>query len=285
MLMSIFGLHAQKTFLQSEWRDSSITIDGSAADWHPPFNYSDSKIKSQLSIRNDSSFLYVCLRTSDQQTQMKITRAGMTVGFDMRGGKKQSSAVGFPLPSSFTMEMPEPGSEEQPKRPDMQKIKMEVLAAMKDMHIQKMLNIPDGDLPLDNPLDIRAAINWDTDNILSYELKIPFGVFYKETITAQDTVKAMSLFITINGINLPAPPAGMDASDGGNSGSPGMGGIGGPPGGGGMGGPPAGGMGGPPGGGMGGAQGGDAGIPPGVSHMMEMSKSQETMFRFKLSYR
>lgn len=263
VLMAIHS-SAQKNVLQSQWRDSVITIDGNSSDWSHPLPYADSKIKAQIGVRNDGSFLYLCLSTSDEQTQLKIMRAGMTVGFDVKGNKKQLSAIQFPLPSNATMELPEPGNDEQPKIPDFGKVKREALVAQKELHTQKLVNIPDGNLPLDNSLDIRAAINWDKDNVLCYELKIPLGTFYKETISATDTDRLINLCIIINGLTLPPPPVGMEG--------PPDGGMGGGPGG------PPGGMGGPPSGGMG-------DMPPGLAKMFEMAKSLETCIRFRLRYK
>ena len=186
-----------------------------------------------------------------------------------------------PLQTHSTMEMPEPeaGESMEPKKIDKHKIKLSAMTNQKEMRIQGLLNIPDGLLPHDNLLEIRTAINWDKDDILTYELKIPFSVFWKESLSASDTIKPISIGIVINGLDLPTPPSGMDGSADGGTGAPSGGMGGGPPGGGMGGGPPGGGMGGgPPGGDMGGA-------PPGMGRMMEMAKSQETWIKLKLSFR
>jgi hypothetical protein len=275
---------AQKNVTHAQQRDTTITIDGNAADWHLPFPYYDSKTKLQYSIVNDGSFLYICLRTSDQTTQIKMVRGGMNIWFDTKGGKKQICGIHYPLKANATMDlppMPDGPESPQPQKMDHQRMKLDAIAAQKTLHTQGLLNIPDADLPLDNLLDIRSAFNWDKDNILTYELKIPFSTFFKENISAADTVKPISIGITINGLTLPSPPQGMDGpSDGG-------GGMGGPPGGGMGGGGGGGAPGGMPGGGMGGPPLGmnNGDTPPGVAKMMNMAQSVETWLRVLLSYK
>lgn len=290
-LLTLVSAYAQKNMIHSMWRNSSISIDGSSSDWPQPLPYYDSKAKVQYCLANDSNYFYICIRASDEMTQMKIIRAGMDIWFDTRGGKKQICAIHYPLPTNSNMDMPKPdaGESMEPEKIDKQKIKLAAMTNQKEMRIQGLLNIPNGFLPLDNLLEIRAAVNWDKSEVLTYELKVPFSVFLKESLSAPDTIKPISIDIVVNGLNLALPPSGMDGSADGGSGAPGMGQGsigGGPPGGGGMGGgPPGGGMGDSPTGGMsGGPPGGDmGGTPPGMGNMMEMAKSQETWIKLRLA--
>ena len=69
--------YAQKMVLNSMWRDSVISIDGSLADWDQPFRYFDSKSKLQYSIVNDDKYIYISVKTNDDKAMMKVMRAGM----------------------------------------------------------------------------------------------------------------------------------------------------------------------------------------------------------------
>ena len=93
VLITFSICHAQKFVLSSSWRDSVITIDGSAADWDQPYRYFDSKAKLQYSIVNDDKYIYISVRTNDDKAQMKIMRAGMDVWFDVTGKKKEMRVV------------------------------------------------------------------------------------------------------------------------------------------------------------------------------------------------
>jgi hypothetical protein len=248
---------AQKNTVHSSWRDTLIAIDGDLSDWTRYPIHNDQKLKIQYSIVNDADFLYISMRTADEDLKTKILRAGMDIWFDIRGGHKQVTAIHYPLPSNATMEPPDPESDRGMQTPEPPTVAL--TAPSGDMRTTGLLHIPDGILPADNLLDIRTAIHQATGT-LTYELKIPFSTFYKESLSAADTLRAIAIGIVVSGLTLPPPPGGMDGPPDGGGGPGGPGGP--PPGGGDMGSP-----------------------PPGVAKMMAMSQSEETWIRLLLSYK
>ena len=59
------------------WQSEKVVADGVAEEWSNPLNYFDSETKLQYTFSNDRKNLYVCLKTADQRTQVKIIKGGL----------------------------------------------------------------------------------------------------------------------------------------------------------------------------------------------------------------
>jgi hypothetical protein len=202
--------YAQKFILNSLWRDSAIVVDGKPIDWDQPYRYFDSKTKLQYSVVNDDKYVYVSIRTNDDKAQMKIMRAGMDVWFDVSGKKKEIGTVSFPLKSNTKLDMnPDPNEPDQQvvEKPDVRKMKMDWAEALQTVHTQGLKNVLASFSALDSvKQNIEVAISWDRDNVLTYELKVPFSAFFKDAITASDTLKPITIGIKVNAMDLPMIP-------------------------------------------------------------------------------
>ena len=216
VLSVIFGsVHAQKYVLNSQWRDSAIVIDGNPADWDLPYPYFDSKSKLQYSIVNDTKYIYISIRSTDDKAQMKIMRAGMDVWFDIAGKKKQVATVHFPLKTNTKLDMnPDPSDMEQQivEKPDVKKLKSDWSAASKDIHTQGFKDIPASITPADSAkYGIQADINWDRSDVMTYELKVPFSAFYKDELIASDTLHPITVGFKVYAMDLPLIPTNSSA--------------------------------------------------------------------------
>ncbi len=80
--------------LSSDWTASRLQVDGKAGEWtsilHP---VADRPLA--LAVRNDSSWFYVCLESSDRDIRNQILGAGLTVSFE--SPKTSKFGVRFPL--------------------------------------------------------------------------------------------------------------------------------------------------------------------------------------------
>jgi hypothetical protein len=226
IMISAMG-HAQKFLLSSIWRDSVITVDGSPADWDQPFRYFDSKSKLQYAVVNDAKNIYVSVKTNDPKAQMKIMRAGMDVYFDVRGKKKEIATVHFPLKSDPKLDMnPDPADMEQQvvEKPDVRKMKLDWSTSNKDIHTQGFKSIPADITQADSDkYGIHVAIDWNNNDEMTYELKVPFSAFYKDQITAEDTIKPITIGIKAYAMDLPMIPSNPNADVTGGAGNNGMG--------------------------------------------------------------
>lgn len=218
--------YSQKFVLTSLWRDSVITVDGNATDWDLPFRFFDSKSKLQYEVVNDDKYIYVSVRTSDDKAQMKIMRAGMDLTFDVSGKKKEVCTVHFPLKNEPRLDMnPDPNDMDQQvvEKPDVKKMKLDWVSSEKEVRTQGFKNVPasfysEAD---SGKYGIQAAVNWDRNDVMTYELKVPFSAFYKEVLTATDTVKPITIGIKANAMDLPMIPTSPNADATGQPGSAG----------------------------------------------------------------
>lgn len=213
LLLCSGALVAQRNsfILQSVWCDSLINIDGSPEDWDQPFRYFDSKSKIQYSVVNDARFLYLSVRTTDDKAQMKILRAGMEVSIDASGKKKEMATIMFPLKSNAKLETfpdPEDPDKQKIEHPDIKKLKVDWVMSSHEARSNGLKSVPlnIGVPDSNNKYGVQAAINWDRSDVLTYELKVPFSLFYKETIAAADTMKPVSITVRVHGMDLPMIP-------------------------------------------------------------------------------
>ncbi len=83
----------------SSWQTNDFNVL-SESETKEPLRFFDLKSKLQYSISNDYKNLYICIKATEQQSQIKIIRAGMTVGIDTLAKKKPQGNIIFPFPSS-----------------------------------------------------------------------------------------------------------------------------------------------------------------------------------------
>lgn len=93
----IFYSSCSHTVYTNSWQTDDFTVLRKS-ETTEPLRFYDSKSKLQYQVANDYKNLYICLKATDQQSQMKIIRAGMTVGLDTLGKKSPQVEVLFPFP-------------------------------------------------------------------------------------------------------------------------------------------------------------------------------------------
>jgi hypothetical protein len=209
VLITAFG-YAQKFVLSSVWRDSAIVIDGSPVDWDQPFPYFDSKSKLQYSVVNDDKYIFISVKTNDPKAQMKIMRAGMDVWLDVTGKKKEIATIHCPLKTNSKLDItndPNEIDQQVIEKPDVRKMALDWAESNKEVHTQGFKNVPADFSAADSAKhSIEVAINWERDNTMTYELKVPFSAFFKEAIVASDTLKPITIGIKAYAMDLPLIP-------------------------------------------------------------------------------
>jgi len=255
------------TMGQSAWQAKPVTVDGNPTEWSLPLRFSDSKSGLQYTITNDESNIYMAIRATEQQIQMKILMAGMQIWINPDGKFKKTAGIQFPLPGK-----PDPKAMNENMHPGVQQGKkpgtmnMANQFKMQDPKVTLSGFLPEynGTFNADETKGIKAAINWDSDNIMTYELCVPLKSFYTKDMKSLKENPVLGVMIVINAIDFANRPQG---------GHPG-GAAGGPPGGGDM-------QGGPPGGGeMGGMP---PGGPPGEMASNPMSETTTIKVKVQLS--
>lgn len=216
LVVSAASCHAQKFILNSVWRDSAITIDGNPSDWDQPFPYFDSKTKLQYSVVNDAKYIYISVKTNDDKAQMKIMRAGMDVWLDVSGKKKEVATIHCPLKNNSKLDVindPNEIDQQIIEKPDVKKMRLDWAESNKEVHTQGLKNVPASFSAADSAAHgMEVAINWERDNTMTYELKVPFSAFFKDALVASDTVKPITIGIKANAMDLPLIPTNLNTN-------------------------------------------------------------------------
>lgn len=217
IVLFVFCLHfafagnAQKYVLNSAWRDSTIRIDGNPADWEQPFPYFDSKSKLQYSVVNDAQYIYISIKTNDPKAQMKIMRAGMDISFDVTGKKKEVCTIHYPLKSNPKLDInqnPDEIDQQIIEKPDVRKMQLDWSVATREIHTQGFKGIPATVTEADSgKYGLSAAISWDRSDAMTFEIRVPFSAFFKDVLTAADTLKPITVNIKAFAMDLPLMPA------------------------------------------------------------------------------
>jgi len=265
-----------QTILQAP--PAAIKVDGNLKDWGDSLRYYNDEKKFYYTLANDKTTLYAAIRVPERLDQIKTLRAGITLGIDPRGKKKETFAITFPLadPGS-TPDFAKPQNENgEVTQEDRDELMRERVTKLRNIKVEGFKDIEGDMITTSNTYGIKAAIDYDEKGNLVYELAIPLQFFH---VDEKEMAKNEWAFnFKINGVQKPAganAAAGADHQGAGMSGG-GMGGGRGGRGGGGMGG--GGGRGGR--GGRGGGMGG--GSTDGASHS-EISKSSDFWEKFYLA--
>lgn len=251
---------------------TGINIDGDLKDWGDSLRYYNEEKKINYTLANDNTTLYAAIRISDRVEQMQTLHAGITFSIDTHGKKKETFALTFPLAPAGTVipfAQRKDGDGEVTKE-DRDELLRERITQLRNIKVEGFKDIEGDMITTSNTYGIKAAINYDADGSLVYEMAIPLSFFHTGDITKNE----WAFNFKINGIQRPKTDG---ASEGGERMS-GGGGRGGRGGGGGMGG--GGGRGGRGGGGGRGGSGGGAG---GEGSRGEISKSTDFWEKFYLN--
>ncbi len=95
ILWSIFLtlIGCKSTKVESSWAAQPMQIDGSASNWRdlPLTFFEDERLS--IGFANDSTNMYILLRTSNLSFIRGVRRAGITLWLDAKGGKDKTRAV------------------------------------------------------------------------------------------------------------------------------------------------------------------------------------------------
>lgn len=263
-----------------KWADAPIEINGNDTDWGQMLRFYDAEAKLKYEMRNDNEFLYLVFTTDNELVQNKLQHVGAVITLKTKTKPKTTATLSLAsiIPSGAITQR-KPG--EKPSRAE--------------HRTQFMLNRPNlfadgfvytnGTIPENDSNGIVYAVNWDTANIFTLEIKIALrelgGEFY--------SVQAMQKKSIALQVELPALERPEGNGGGGNIGTGGgmkqnmgTGSAPGGMGGGGMG-NAGGGMG---GGGMPGSNGGGGGSGASAGHYSErmwLFELQKLKTKFKLA--
>src|SRR5688572_2864610 len=79
--------------VQSHWRTDDLLIDGVMSDW-PAQTFVSKEVAT--SVVNDAQDIYILVATSDPAVNLQLTRAGLVVYLDPKGGRGQRFGIRIP---------------------------------------------------------------------------------------------------------------------------------------------------------------------------------------------
>jgi hypothetical protein len=257
-----------------KWVDAPIEINGNDTDWGQMLRFYDGDSKLKYDLRNDNEFLYLVFTTDNETVQTKLQHVGATITLKTKTKPKTTATLSLAnIVPSGAITQRKPG--EKPSR--------------SEYRTQFMLNRPNlfaegfvftnGTITENDTNGIVYAVNWDTANVFTLEIKIALrelgGEFY--------SIPAMQKKSIALQVELPALERPSGGDEGGSIGTGGgmkqnQGAMGGSMGGGGMG---NGGM--PAGGGRMRGNGGSGASAGHYSEKMWLFELQKLKTKFKLA--
>jgi hypothetical protein len=96
--------------LKSHWRNRPVVIDGRNTEWGTSLVLLDDK-ETSIAILNDSDFIYIGIVSTNRNLRNQVARRGMTLWFDVEGGKDQKFGVHYPMGYDVTHPEPDAGSD------------------------------------------------------------------------------------------------------------------------------------------------------------------------------
>ncbi len=185
-----FSSSAQSDIISSDFCMEAKIIDGATNDWVAPMQYNDNKIS--YSVSNDNENLYLVIQTISQSVQQKIMRSGMTVSFSSKSPKKKNVHVYFPLKADAVSntERLRPDPEGNNSITDQRAyMRDHILEQFTEMKVKGIKSIK-GKIPVLNDYGVLAAINWEGEKLLTYEIQLPIKeLFITDPLKDQDPVE------------------------------------------------------------------------------------------------
>lgn len=187
-----------------KWQTSTVATDGKPSEWALPLKFYDQESKLNYDISNDRKNLYVIFKITDEFTKVKALKAGIRFAIDVEGKKIFPVTLSYVYPQEHHL-LPLPGESIASDGESAEERMRE------NLNFQGMMlklsgfkaELKEGLLAMKNEYGINAAMEIDNNDILYYELRIPFATFYKESITPSDTLVPFNFEITLNALQQP----------------------------------------------------------------------------------
>jgi hypothetical protein len=181
------------------WQDKPLFTEGSYGIWPIP-NYYNNKTRLSYTVSNDQKNLYLCFKTTDEFTQMKILKSGMEVWIDTNGGKHQNIGILYPVQGIRKHLPPLPEQPVKGVRPDKRLIKKRIIDENQFVKLIGFKNCNTTPLRLKDQqcLSLKMDIDSDNANTLVYRIVIPFASFFKENLKVTDSNVVFRFMVLID---------------------------------------------------------------------------------------
>jgi hypothetical protein len=164
---------------------TNIVIDGNLKEWGDSLRYYNQDKQLNYALANDQDNLYMAIRISDRSEQVRVLRAGLTLGIDTRGKKKETFTMTFPVGDQSIQGMADNAEDlqggnndvKQEDRDDLMKAK---LTKLREIKVTGFKDVESETMTTSNTYGFKVAIDYDKDGNLVYEAAIPLKFFHAD---------------------------------------------------------------------------------------------------------
>ena len=205
-MVSIHGFPANPDHSGKEKKYPSVykegvIVNGNSQEWESTLFGFNENARVNYAVVNDSAALYVCVRVADEPQQMKALTNGMEIRFNSKGKKKAEANLQFPIGMKMN----------QALRRDRKTTHLMYLLQMQDMDLAGFREGINGFQKIKSGKSgITVALNWDSANVMVYEVRIPFQSFATDVRNAEP----LSVGIVIKGAIKPKQGEGNGPTEG-----------------------------------------------------------------------
>src|SRR5580700_8149752 len=92
-----FAACSHKLAPLAHYQTTPVVADGIPDDWTLPLRFANATYTLQYNITNDNKNIYICVLSRDEETMLRMLRAGITVYFDPKGQNGRDISLHYPL--------------------------------------------------------------------------------------------------------------------------------------------------------------------------------------------
>lgn len=212
-------------------------LDGSTDEWASSGFKTDNATAIQYATDNDSKDLFLVMNIPDVRTQLKMMRMGMSLYIDLKGKKKESRGIEFPVKNENTYmnnqgfsgtrtsgQNDDQSSNREQRKFDFKTMRQLLVLNLIQMKVFGFSNDEPDDQQLLLPGSANIAFSWDSADVMHIEYLIPLSMLGDVASLNQ---KDISIGWNIHAFEMPQRNDGSTNSSIGNQSSGRGGGIGG----------------------------------------------------------
>lgn len=176
--MAILPMLCLLTSLQAKRVSDSARInhvlDGNIHEWNPGRFETDKETNTQYAVDHDANNLYLAIKVTDQQLQMKMMSLGMDLYMDNKGRKREKTGISFPLKRETGGGFGGARSAEG-GRPDPKEMRERLAATMILLKTFGFDDKEEQNQLISQPNSINLAFDWDEANNFYIEYLVPLS--------------------------------------------------------------------------------------------------------------
>ena len=206
--LGLLAAKAQNVQAGSVWAPANIKVDGKLTDWNNSLEANNKTVDFSYTIANDDKNLYLAVKSADQQTTAKILAGGVDFTINTEDKKKDKDAFVIVFPVINRAAMRGQGGRQrgqggfgsgQQGPPDSATIaaqRAQAIASIKEIKLRGFKDIPDSVISIYNEYSIKAAVAYDANGNLVYEIAVPLS----QLGLSVDKSKEIAYNLKVNGI-------------------------------------------------------------------------------------